>query len=67
MDTNWQQMTPAQKLEARFQTWASAPGIQFATPEAECAFKECTLCGLSGFASSCRWHSHTGEVDDHKQ
>jgi hypothetical protein len=40
MDTNWQKMTPAQKLEARFQTWASAPGLQFPTPEAECAFKE---------------------------
>ena len=40
MDTSWQKLTPAQRLEARFQTWASAPGLQFATPEAECAFKE---------------------------
>ena len=40
MDTNWQKVTPGQKLEARFQTWASAPGLQFAAPEAERAFKE---------------------------
>jgi hypothetical protein len=40
MDTNWQKLTPAEKLEARFKEWMSAPGMQFATPEAERAFKD---------------------------
>jgi hypothetical protein len=40
MDTNWQKLAPAEKLRARFQTWASGPGLQFATPEADCAFKD---------------------------
>lgn len=40
MDAQWQKMSPAERFEARYQTWASAPGVQFATLEAERAYKE---------------------------
>src|SRR5512146_3079282 len=42
MDTNWSKLTPAEKQETRFADWMSAPGIQFATLQAESAYKERT-------------------------
>ena len=42
MDTQWAKRTPAEKLEARFQDYMSPQGVQFASPEAESAYKERT-------------------------
>jgi hypothetical protein len=40
MDTNWTKLSPAEKLEAHFAEWTSPQGMEFATPEAERAYKE---------------------------
>jgi hypothetical protein len=39
MDANWNKLSPAEKQEARFQAWLSPEGMQFASPEAEKAYK----------------------------
>ncbi len=39
MSANWQSMSPDERMEHRFNEWLS-PGVQFATPEAEAAYKE---------------------------
>ncbi|HLB27851.1 MAG TPA: uroporphyrinogen decarboxylase family protein [Dehalococcoidales bacterium] len=36
----WEALTPEQKREKRFAAWLAAPGVQFALPEAEAAFKK---------------------------
>jgi hypothetical protein len=40
MDASWAKLTPAERMEARFSEWSSAPGVQFASPEAERAYRE---------------------------
>jgi uroporphyrinogen-III decarboxylase len=40
MDMNLEKQTAAEKLEARFQDWLNPQGIQFASPEAEGAYRE---------------------------
>ena len=40
MDTQWQKLTPEEKLEARFKEFASPQGVQFASPEAEQAYQQ---------------------------
>ncbi len=42
MDANWARLSPSEKQESRFGVWQSPAGVQFATPEAECAFRERT-------------------------
>ncbi len=42
MDANWSKLSPAEKLEARFAEWLSPQGVQFASAEAEQAYKERT-------------------------
>jgi hypothetical protein len=42
MDTNWKDLSPEEKREARFTQWMAAEGIEFANPEAENAYKERT-------------------------
>jgi hypothetical protein len=39
MDANWNKLSPAEKQEARFEAWLSPEGMQFASPEAEKAYK----------------------------
>jgi hypothetical protein len=39
MEKQWAEMTPAEKREARFETWISAPGVQFHNGEAEAKYK----------------------------
>jgi uroporphyrinogen-III decarboxylase len=36
----WEDMTPEEKREKRFQRWLSPPGVKFPTPGAEKAYKE---------------------------
>jgi hypothetical protein len=33
--TNWKELTPDQKRQARFQRWLDAPGVKFKNPEAQ--------------------------------
>jgi uroporphyrinogen-III decarboxylase len=40
MDTNWSKLSPSEKLETRFAEWLSPQGVEFASPEAEGAYKE---------------------------
>lgn len=40
MNAEWPKLTPKERLEARFDLWSSAPGVQFASPEAERSFRE---------------------------
>jgi hypothetical protein len=40
MTTNWQSLSPDERMEQRFNEWLSPPGVQFATPEAEVAYKQ---------------------------
>jgi len=40
MDAQWSTLTPDEKFEARFATYAAAEGVNFATPEAEKTYKE---------------------------
>jgi uroporphyrinogen-III decarboxylase len=40
MDKKWQELTPEEKREERFKRWLSASGVEFASPEAEKAYKE---------------------------
>ena len=39
---NWGQLSPSERLDARFGDWMSAPGIQFVNAETEHAYKERT-------------------------
>ena len=39
MEKKWQEMTPQEKRESRFQAWLSAPGVKFQSPEAEATYK----------------------------
>ncbi|OGO37082.1 MAG: hypothetical protein A2147_05750, partial [Chloroflexi bacterium RBG_16_57_8] len=39
-DTDWSVLTLDEKRERRFAAWLEAPGIRFASPEAEAAYKE---------------------------
>ncbi|MFN8455151.1 MAG: uroporphyrinogen decarboxylase family protein [Anaerolineae bacterium] len=39
---NWSSLSPDEKLEARFASWMSAEGIQFANPQAEQGYKQRT-------------------------
>ncbi|MGD0230980.1 MAG: uroporphyrinogen decarboxylase family protein [Syntrophorhabdales bacterium] len=39
MEKKWQEMSAAEKREARFQTWLSAQGVLFQSPEAEAAYR----------------------------
>lgn len=41
-NVNISKQSPAEKFEARYQNWASAPGVQFASAEIENAYKERT-------------------------
>lgn len=38
-EKSWQEMTPDEKLQRRIDVWLSPPGVQFATPAAEAAYK----------------------------
>ena len=40
MDKKWEDLTPDEKREERFRKWLAAPGVEFASPEAEKAYKE---------------------------
>ncbi|UCB42127.1 MAG: hypothetical protein JSV77_06560 [Dehalococcoidales bacterium] len=40
MDKKWEELTPEEKREERFRKWLAAPGVKFASPEAEKAYKE---------------------------
>jgi uroporphyrinogen-III decarboxylase len=40
MDKAWAELSPEQKREERFKQWLSPPGISFASPQAEKAYKE---------------------------
>jgi uroporphyrinogen-III decarboxylase len=40
MDKKWEELTPDEKREERFKKWLAAPGAEFASPEAEKAYKE---------------------------
>jgi hypothetical protein len=35
----WSTLTPAEKREKRFAAWLSAPGVRFASPDAEAGYK----------------------------
>jgi hypothetical protein len=39
MEKQWQDMSAQEKRASRFQTWMSAPGVKFQSPEAEAAYK----------------------------
>lgn len=39
MDKKWEEMTPAEKREARFETWLAAEGVTFQSAEAEASYK----------------------------
>jgi uroporphyrinogen-III decarboxylase len=39
-EQKWAELTPEQKREVRFKRWLEAPGVEFASPEAEKAYKE---------------------------
>jgi uroporphyrinogen-III decarboxylase len=39
-EPKWSELTPEQKREVRFKRWLEAPGVEFASPEAEKAYKE---------------------------
>lgn len=38
-EADWKSLTPDEKLEKRFDAWASPPGVQFVSPEAEAGYK----------------------------
>ncbi len=38
MDTNWTQLSPAEKFEARFKKWLTPQGVEFADSEAQQAY-----------------------------
>ncbi len=40
MAKEWAELSPQEKREQRFQRWLSPPGVTFASPEAEKAYKE---------------------------
>ena len=40
MEKKWEELTPDEKQEARFQKWMSPPGVEFKSPEAEKSYKE---------------------------
>ena len=40
MDKKWEELTPEEKREERFNKWLGAAGVVFASPEAEKAYKE---------------------------
>ena len=42
MDAQWKKLSPAEKFEAHFAEWISPQGVQFASPQAEQAYKERT-------------------------
>lgn len=39
VETPWKNLTPDEKLERRLAAWLAAPGVQFASPEAEADYK----------------------------
>jgi hypothetical protein len=39
MEKNWEEMSAKEKRESRFQTWLSAEGVKFQSPEAEATYK----------------------------
>ena len=39
MEKKWEEMSAKEKRESRFQTWLSAQGVQFKSPEAEASYK----------------------------
>ncbi|MCF8063472.1 MAG: uroporphyrinogen decarboxylase [Deltaproteobacteria bacterium] len=39
MEKKWEEMTPEEKREARFETWLSAEGVAFQSAEAEASYK----------------------------
>ncbi|MBI2850512.1 MAG: hypothetical protein HYX80_05650 [Chloroflexi bacterium] len=39
LETAWEELTPEQKREKRLAAWLAAPGVKFASPEAEAAYK----------------------------
>ncbi|MBI2150588.1 MAG: hypothetical protein HYU27_08285, partial [Acidobacteria bacterium] len=39
MEKKWVQMSAEEKREARFNTWLSAPGVKFQSPDAEATYK----------------------------
>ena len=40
MEKQWAELTPDEKREERFNRWLAPPGVSFASPEAEKAYKE---------------------------
>ena len=40
MEENWAELSPDEKRDARFNQWLSPPGMEFASKEAEKAYKE---------------------------
>jgi hypothetical protein len=42
MEKKWAEMTPIERRDARFETWMSAPGVQFRNAEAEAKYKAAT-------------------------
>ncbi len=40
MEKKWEELSPDEKQEVLFQKWLSPPGIEFASPKAEKAYKE---------------------------
>ena len=43
MEKKWERMSADEKRESRFQTWLSAQGIQFQSPQAEASYKAAVL------------------------
>lgn len=43
MEKKWEEMLAKEKREFRFQTWLSAQGVQFQSPEAEASYKAAVL------------------------
>ncbi len=40
MEKKWEELTPDERQEAQFQKWLSPEGVEFASPQAEKAYKE---------------------------
>ncbi len=43
MEKKWEDMSAEERREARFETWLSAEGVEFQSPEAEATYKEAIM------------------------
>jgi uroporphyrinogen-III decarboxylase len=43
MEKKWEELSAAEKREARFKTWHSAEGVKFQSPEAETTYKKAVM------------------------